>query len=343
MKTRPKKGVLMCLFLASLLMGPGLIQAQKQKIKVTTEGASIRVKPDEGSEIIAAAKIGQVFEVEAKSEDWFEIRLKTELGVSVIGYIHSKYVEIEGPAAQEATPKKAEPAEPPIWLSLRLGGLYASMTGYNYDFSMTYYGEPLTISDSVANGGGAGVNFELGVMFLRFLEVTGGVSYYSKSMAGTYSFGLPNTLIYNDIAFDEASKEVNRKITILDFGINIHPLEQGTIRPYFGFGGSYVMAKMDLLKDMTYKETIYSNYTHKIEITEVKLVEKSLNKFGFHVRGGLELRLGGTAFLFIEGKYLTGKTEVPHPLTSGISGHENEKLTIDLSGVSGILGIKLFL
>jgi hypothetical protein len=362
MKTRSAKSVLVCLVLISLLLGPGFVQAQKQKIKVTTEGASVRVKPDVGSDVIATPEVGTVFEVEARIEDWFEIKLKTELGVSVTGYIHAMYVETEEAVAPEAEPAEAkeaeaEPVQPAptaepgrvepsgrsIWLSLRLGGLYASMAGYNYEFSMTYYNEPLTITESVAKSGAMGPNFELGLRFMKFLEVTMGFTLYSKNMAGTYGFGLPNRYIYNDIAFDEAEEDPSWKFSVLDFGINFYPVQQGMMRPYFGLGGSYVTAKLDILKDMVYRETTYSNYTHKIEITEVQLVNKTVNKFGFHVRGGLDLRLLGKLFLFIEGKYVICKTDVPHPLTSTLTGYESEKITVDMGGISGILGIKVLL
>ena len=356
MKKRLGESAFVCFILVSLLIWPGFIQAQKQKIKVTTEGASIRIKPDAGSDVIASPNVGTIFEVEAKSEEWFEIKLKTDLGVSITGYIHEMYVEIEEPEAQPVAPKEVE-AEPvravptvapemprtsgrSIWISLRLGGQYASMAGYNYDFTTKFYQEDMTVTDSVANGGGPGFNLELGVMFLRFLEVTTGFSAYSKNMVGTYGFGLPNIFIYNDIAFDEATENPSRKMTVLDFGINFHPVQRGSIRPYFGLGGSYVTAKLDLLKDMVYNETFYANLTHKIEITEVQFVNKSINKFGFHVRGGLHLRLVGNLFLFVEGKYLICKTEVPHPLTSTFTGYENEKITIDLGGISGLLGIR---
>lgn len=115
MNNRLGKSGFVCLVLISLLVLPGFIQAQKQKIKVTTEGASIRVKPDAGSEVMATPEVGTVYEVEAKIQDWFEIKLKTDLGVMITGYIHAMYVETESPVAQEVEPivpkeVKVEPA-----------------------------------------------------------------------------------------------------------------------------------------------------------------------------------------------------------------------------------------
>jgi opacity protein-like surface antigen len=238
----------------------------------------------------------------------------------------------------------AAPAERSIQLSLRLGGLYATMAGYDYEFTMmVYYQEPMTVTESVAKDGAMGPNFELGLRFLQFFEITGGFTTFSTDMAGKYSFSLPNEYMPNDIAYDEAEESPSRKITALDFGINFHPIRRGPIRPYFGLGGSSVTVKVDILEDMTYRHTIYSNDTHKIEIIKVELNNKSLNKFGFQARGGLDFRLFGKLFLFAEAKYLMCKIDVPHPLTTQITGHENEKITLDLGGVSGILGIKVII
>jgi hypothetical protein len=314
--------------LVSLLILPGFLHAQKQKIKVTVEGATVRVRPDVGSDVISSPDVGTVFEVESKSDGWFEIRLKTELGVSITGYIHEMYVEVEKAEAPpvapkevqpeaarkeaEAKPKMGEPAERSMWLSLRLGGLYGSIAGYKYDFSMTFYDEPLTIGDSVAKSSGPGLNLELGLLFLKYLELTAGFNTVSKTRQGTYSFGLPNILIYHDIASDEASADSTYKVTAFDFGLNFHPVQRGSLRPYLGLGASFVTAKLDLLKDMVYRETFYSDYTHTIEITQVQLVNKSVKKTGFYFRGGLHLKMFWKMFVFIEGKYLMCKTDVPH-------------------------------
>ena len=359
MTRKSGNSVIIFFVLISLLILPGFLHAQKQKIKVTAEGATVRVRPDVGSDVISSPAVGTVFEVEGKSEGWFEVRIKTELGVTIAGFIHEMYVEIEEAEAQPAAPREvpkeavrkesevqptaAEPAGRFLLFSLRLGGLYRQIAGYDYDFSMTYYDEPLTIGDSVANSSGPGLNLELGLVFLKFLEVTAGFSTSSKTMQGTYSFGLPNEVIYNDIAFDEAPADPTWKMTSLDVGLNFHPLQRGSFRPYVGLGASFVAAKLDLLENMVYQETTYSDLTHEIKITEVQFVNKSVNKAGFYLRGGLNLKMFWKMFLFFEGKYLVCKTDLPHPLTSEVSGYEDEKITVDLGGVSGLFGFRLLL
>lgn len=359
MKKGLGKRTWLCFFLVSVFVLPGFLQAQKQTIKVVVENASIRIKPDAGSDIIASPPVGSVFEVEGKLEEWYEVKYKTDLGVLVTGYIHEMYVEVEKPAEEVVPPKeevkvepvqpviiteptKPKPSEPAIRFSVRLGGRYSLMAGYNYNFSMTFYDEPLTITDKLDKAAGIGVNLDLGIIVMKYFELSAGVDVYSKVMKGTYGFGLPNIYIYDDIAYDDAPADAKRSMTVINFGINFHPLPSGPIRPYIGGGGSYIMAKMDLLEDMRYRETFYyPSWTHTIEIVEVMLQEDtSVSTLGFHARAGVHIKLTNNVFFFFEGKYLMAKKDVPHALTTQITGYEDEKITIDLGGASGAFGIR---
>jgi opacity protein-like surface antigen len=355
MKKKFKGKVLVCLIMASLIILPSFIHAQKPKIKVAVENASIRIKPDAESEAIASPPVGTVFEVEAKVGEWYEIRIRTEVGVSITGYIHEMFVEIEKPVEKIPAPReevkkwpvqpvpKPEPQEvtppsPRIRASIKLAGLSSRQAGYDYKYSTTLYNETMTITDSVSNQFALGFNLELGVFVIKNIELTAGVSFLSKSLEGVYSLNLPNNYLYNDIAYDEAPANPNLKVTLINFGINFHLLSAGMLRPYIGAGGSYIMAKMDLLDEIIYEETFYTDYTHTIEITEVQFVETKINKFGFNVRAGINFEFTSNISLFAEGRYVVAKTEVPHPLTSKFD--ENEKLNIDLGGASGCFGIR---
>jgi hypothetical protein len=70
--------------------------AEKLKIRVVVNNASIRLKPDLQAEIIKSPPLGSVFEAEKKQGDWYEIRVRTEVGVLITGYLHDMYVEVEG-------------------------------------------------------------------------------------------------------------------------------------------------------------------------------------------------------------------------------------------------------
>ncbi len=355
MKKKFKGKVLVCLVMASLIILPSFVHAQKQKIKVTVENASIRIKPDAASEAIASPPVGTVFEVEAKVGEWYEIRIRTEVGVLITGYIHEMFAEIEKPVEKipapreevkkkpvqpvpRPEPQEVTPPSPRIRASIKLAGLNSRQTGYDYEYTTTLYDEPMTITDSVSNQFALGFNLELGVFVLKNIELTGGVSFLSKSLEGVYSLSLPNIYIYDDIAYDEEPANPGLKMTLINFGINFHLLSTGMLRPYIGAGGSYIMAKMDLLEDIVYDETFYGDYTHTIEITELQFAETKINKFGFNVRAGINLEFTSNISLFAEGRYVIAKTEVPHPLTSKLD--ENETLNIDLGGASGCFGIR---
>ena len=87
-----KKGfrlkVVICLILAAVIVFTADAYAEKLKIRVVVDSARIRLKPDLQGEIIKNPPLGSVFEVEKQEGDWYEIRVRTEVGVLITGYIH---------------------------------------------------------------------------------------------------------------------------------------------------------------------------------------------------------------------------------------------------------------
>lgn len=346
--------------IAVLIMStPGVGQAQKPRIKVTVENASIRLKPDAASDIIANAAMGSLYDVEAKTGEWYEVKHRTNVGILVTGYIHEMFVELEKPAvntipAKEAQAKVQPPtvrestaAEPPggptlgIHIGLKISALAAFWSGYDYEYSVSTYGEKMRITDAVDKSVAMGFNVEASVFLMKNFELTGGLNVLSKKTVGHFGFELPNIYLYNDIASDEAEANPSRRIMEVDFGLNYHIFTGGALTPYVGLGGAYVMAKMDLLEDIVFQETYYSDNKHSLTITDVKFVEKTVNKFGFFGRAGLNIEIARNIGLFLEGKYVVAKTEAPHPLTSQFDA--NEKLSLDFGGPSARIGIRVLI
>mgnify|MGYP001035187124 CR=1 FL=1 len=92
------------LFLATifLLSSPAEAQEAVMKLKVVTEMANIRLKPDIGSIIIHQAPQGTILESSAKEGEWYLIKIKTEEGQIVSGYVHESVVTVlEGPAQEK--------------------------------------------------------------------------------------------------------------------------------------------------------------------------------------------------------------------------------------------------
>ena len=80
----------MGLFLLSLLS----VQAQEQsfRLKVVTELANIRLKPDIGSEIIHQALQGKILESTGKEGEWYIVKFKPDEGDVTYGYVHESLV-----------------------------------------------------------------------------------------------------------------------------------------------------------------------------------------------------------------------------------------------------------
>ena len=356
MKIKSYGKALFSVIIISLFILPTFIQAAKQTIRVVVENASIRLKPEMESDIIENPPVGSVFSVEKKVGEWYEIRFPSTVGILITGYIHEMLVEVEKETPKPkrvVTPQPRRepirPAPPPrmplkpkqaMTFNIGLGGLFHLIqAGYDYEYTFIAYEEQAKISDSLENASGIGFDLGLGFFAIPSVEITAGINYVSKSLAGTYGFDLPNMFIWNDIAHSEATADAKFTAMIFNFGFNFHFMTEGSVRPYAGGGISYVNAKMDLVEDMMYRETFYSDWSHTIEITEVQFTEESISKLGFNIKVGANFAISDNIFIFGEGRYIIAKKEIPHPLTSQV--FEDEVIDIDLGGASFILGVKL--
>ena len=342
MKNKLKGKAIISLTIVSLMILPTVMRAEKQKIKVVVEDASIRLEPDMTSEIIKKPSVGSVFEVEKKVGEWYEIRFPSEVGALITGYIHEMFVEVEEVEKDISEVKRDVIPEPPRKAriaNIKVGLLVHLTKGYDYEYSFTIFNETSTISDSVDNDKAFGFDAGIGIFMTKNIEITGSINYLSKTLTGDTGFSLPNKFLYDDIADDEMSSSPSLREIIFSFGINLHPVTSGMIRPYFGGGVSYVMGKMDLVEDINYVETFYADATHSIEISSIDFIEEDIKKLGFNIVAGINFELANIIAFYGEGKYIIAKKEVPHPMISEF--FEEEMLDIDLGGISFRMGIKL--
>jgi len=89
------------------------IQAQEAigKLKVVTEMANVRLRPDIGSVIIHQVPQGTSLETTAKEGEWYLVRIQIEEGQEATGYVHeSTVIVIERPPT--VVPKKEPVPEP---------------------------------------------------------------------------------------------------------------------------------------------------------------------------------------------------------------------------------------
>ena len=360
MKNKFKGKWLISFFIAFFLILPSITNAQEQKIRVVVEGASLRLQPNMESEIILSPPIGSTFEVEKKVGEWYEIKYSSEIGVLITGYIHEMFIEVEKEAAKPKDEVIQEPVRPqPIYeppkaarprgrpmFSLKGGGIFVLIPElYSYDYSFPSRSETGTISETVYSGNAFSFEVGLGFFLIPYIEFEGTVSFLSKGLNGSYGLELPSEYFYNLPASDEMEASPTLKKTILCFGLLIHPVTSGLIRPYFGGGGSYVTGNLELLEDIFFTET--TNFllpSHEITINEVEFVETddleeiSLSKFGFYGKAGINFMATKNVGIYAEGKYIFAKTEILYPLSDF---DPDEIVEIDLGGISFCLGIKL--
>lgn len=351
------------LMIISLFILPTLVHAEKQKIRVVVENASIRMQPNMESEVIENPPVGSVFEVERKIGEWYEVRYQSKVGVRITGYIHEMLVEAEkatpAPARQvtpQPTREPVRPTPPPrpmrrqppkIMFNLGAGGLVNFIEGYDWEYSFSYLDEQASYTDSAEKSMGIGFDLGFGIFVMPNIEITGGLNYlFPKSRTTTYVIDLPSEYFYNDNAQGDTEADTKYSAIILNFGLNFHPVTEGSIRPYLGAGISYIMAKMELMDDLWYIDH-YDGLDHTyIEITEVELTEESLSKLGFNIRAGANLEIADNIFIFGEARYIIAKKTIPHPLIAATEEMYNldlgaDELEINLGGVSIILGVKI--
>jgi len=84
------------------------------KLKVVTEQANIRQKPDIGSTIIYQVPMGTFLEYLGQEGEWYKVQLKSKEGETVTGYVHESLIIAiqpipqEEPVKEEAPPKEQE-------------------------------------------------------------------------------------------------------------------------------------------------------------------------------------------------------------------------------------------
>ncbi len=102
----------LCLFF--LLGAMGSAGQAATKLRVTAEVANIRQKPDIGSAIAYQVPRDAILTAIAREGDWYLVRMTTEDGRSVSGYVHISLVAVAEEGAPEANPAPPRTGVPPV-------------------------------------------------------------------------------------------------------------------------------------------------------------------------------------------------------------------------------------
>jgi hypothetical protein len=354
MGNKLKGKLIISLVIAFILVLPTISQAQQnQRIKVVVRNASVRLQPDIDSEVILSPPVGSTFGVERKIGEWYEIKFSSEIGVLITGYINSQFVELMEAAPvpvqkKEPVRKPAKPAAKPrpattsrVKFNIMAGGLFALYKDMlSKEFSYDYRGEQFIIEDYFESSNSIGFTGGIGIFVTPNIELTGSIASFSKAGWGELYIEVPSPFFFDDSKSDysdDGQYLPNVKKMIFSGGINIHPIKSGPIDIYFGGGGSYIKATVELMEDFIYTETQdFVALTHSVEINEVLVEETDITAFGFHGRVGVNLRASKNLYLFGEGRHIIASADVPSPFddTYTLEG-------LDLGGTIVLGGIRI--
>lgn len=108
-KTRKLGSLLVALSL--LFLSSAEAQEPIPKLKVVTEMANVRLKPDIGSVIIHQVPQGKIIETTGKQGEWFLVKIEIEEGQEASGYVHESTVIIVEGSPPEIIPEPEKKEE----------------------------------------------------------------------------------------------------------------------------------------------------------------------------------------------------------------------------------------
>ena len=263
--------------------------------------------------------------------------------------------------------------------TINVSGLLASIS-QGYDFSSTYYDAKGT--ESIPNIGGK-FGFDIGASVYyptSQLEIYVSYSSYGGTALGDYTLKVPHWYYYDETVSNSMGDVENRfKASMFSLGIAVHPIIAGKIKPYFGVGMSNVSVKVDLVDSISFNNSVraefYYDYdppyfweevNHTIDITKVGFTEESESVWGFHAKAGVNVEIGRSICIFVEGRYLNATAKFVRPditfkVKSTIDYYEylygseyeytntytyeeefdiDDEVKIKVGGIQGIIGIK---
>ncbi|MDD8025981.1 MAG: hypothetical protein PHI34_05670 [Acidobacteriota bacterium] len=328
---------------------PGLAgQAETSKIKVTAVDAVIYDKPNVQGQALDRPAQGAWLEIVRRSGEWFEVKIASKLGIALTGFIHQSAVEIpSAPAAPVEVTVAGKPAPRTVLPARRklvqigIGGFVSkTKAGATREDGISYRDETMTIEDTLTDASLVGFDFRIGVMPISFLEVETAFQMASKTLTGSYRLGVPSPYYYHDFAYADDTESIPFKIQVFSLGVVFHPLRRGPVRPYLGLGLAICNASLKVLKDVSFAESIYSDYSHTVDIRSVELENVKATAVGFQGRLGLDAAIHRSLFLFLEGVYVAAKKDIKLPLASTIEGSGVTR-SLDLGGLRACFGLKV--
>ena len=337
--------VILTLFLA-LFLFPGDAIAQDLKIRVAGKDASIHLKPDAESRVIQISPVGTVLDAEKKVGEWYQVKIRSRLGVILTGYIHQDYVEeitaeeseeaVTEPVGEEIPTPAPEKRASRGDIGIRFGFVSGSFLGEKSSYSLNWsenllksVNESGAISTKIQNPLGVGLSFSyfisggLGLQLKLDYNLTSEIK--REESQSTYTL----TWSWTDGRgpFDRSKEwSVDGEFSVIPISLNFTYKMQGggMLVPYISAGASYFFGNVKANTKSGLGITWEAEGSQYIDYVDVPLrIDESIGHFGFNVGGGLDLLLSSSFGLNVEAAYFLGKKidQTWEPVSGTYSGN----------------------
>jgi hypothetical protein len=357
-----------CLVLLVMALALPLL-AQGTKIKVIVENASIRLKPSLDSEAIEeSVALNTVFTSEKKVGEWYEVKVPSNVGVLLIGYIHEMYVEVLAeeaprPPAREEKPLAGEVRRPEPLLpaaygpkkmeiffggGLGFGSFLNASTAYSYHFGADSTGTLLYADEAGQVSHKAGSPMGLGFSLTNFFSGGFGLRLridfnFSQNLTGDSSYSVTWAWWDRGPYTEPNTWDMTGNLSVIPISLNaVYKFDLGMISPYISAGPSFFLAKLKADSTLGCANTWpYGGYLYIDYFAIPMFVDESLNGIGFNFGAGLDVLLSPSLGLTLDVAYfLKGEAKVKWKFTPGeYDSHINSgwTWTLDSTDLTDIL------
>jgi outer membrane protein W len=308
------------------------LMAQGTKIKVIVENASIRLKPSLDSEAIEeSVALNTVFTAEKKVGEWYEVKVPSNVGVLLIGYIHEMYVEVLAeeaprPPAQEEKPPAAQVRRPEPLLpagygpkkmeiffggGLGFGSFLSATSAYSDSWSYGWLtvDEGGQIQHKVNNPFGLGISFsyfftdELGLRLRADPNFGQNISNAQSHFSADYVWGWGSDS-------DDVTWPVTGDLSVLPLSLDlVYRFPAGSFAPYLNAGISYFISNFKSETNIGWSNSWWITYLVQQAYDYLVLpvsIDESLNGVGFNFGAGFDFLLGPSLALTLDASYFLG-------------------------------------
>jgi hypothetical protein len=194
-----------------VLVAAGVAFAAPDTVRVKTGPAPIRERERASSAVLMTVPVGTVLEVLKRDEGWYWVMLPADAnGIRRAGYIEAYLVEATPPDARGtraptsglAPPRAAArgrtAAAPAIRFLFRVNGGYQPLTTrYSDSVVKAIYSEQATITSTYTTPRGAFLDFGGGVVLVRNLSLSLGVTRFNHRGQATVAGDIPHPFFFN--------------------------------------------------------------------------------------------------------------------------------------------------